>query len=434
MRFIQAREYGWLEYADSDDIRTCLERAAKESKEEQWETLGLHLDGDGKAKAHWFVGQVWLDREKKVVLRVLPKIETSVFSMYLRCLTDAHVSGNLDETLRFWEDQPHIPLSDEAFPQREILPLLIARFLFLLSCLCQRHLGLDFETIQANLQGKVVGRPIIVTQVRQNLAQGRLDRVVCRFQRPSIDNLLNQVLRAALEQSLKSLRQFRCDKEILWRWASICSAALSQVSLRRIKPMDFEGIRLGGFLKPYREPLRLARLILNLLGYDPLEELPNNPAPALPPFAIDMNELFERYCEALLRKRYHKMRAMGKGGNLGHNGGVLVRPDFLIWDDGIGWIVDAKYKPGWSPKEQREDVFQLMAYSRHNAVLQTLGNLGKTGKVADPSGLRVAVLYPDEGGEESNEIELGSAEGKLEDFQVPLAWHPVVLPRASTFR
>ena len=51
----------------------------------------------------------------------------------------------------------------------------------------------------------------------------------------------------------------------------------------------------------YRRPHRLARALLSILGFDPTEE-PRRLAGLFPPFCIDMNELFERYCETLLRR------------------------------------------------------------------------------------------------------------------------------------
>jgi 5-methylcytosine-specific restriction endonuclease McrBC regulatory subunit McrC len=268
---------------------------------------------------------------------------------------------------------------------------------------------------------------MMAAQLRQNVTRGRLDRIVCRFQIPSRDTLPNQILRAALEQSLKWLRRYQINKEASpWHWASFALTALSGVSLKRIMPQDFKAFYYRGFLKPYQEPHWWARLILQLLGYDPLEALPEPLAPALPPLALDMSELFERYCEALLRKQY-AVWAGYKDQNLGR--AFWVRPDFLIADGQIGWIVDAKYKRGWSwgRDEHRNDVFQAMAYSRHKGVVAQL-------KAQGCDTLKIVLLYPQEppSGQSDDHLDLhqpftppGNA---LNEFQVQLGKLAVSLP------
>jgi 5-methylcytosine-specific restriction endonuclease McrBC regulatory subunit McrC len=88
--------------------------------------------------------------------------------------------------------------------------------------------------------------------------------------------------------------------------------------------------------------------VLRLLGPDPLDEDKIEKRPLnLPPFAIDMNELFERYCEVALRKVPGQRVWAGyndKERNLGSDSGFKVRPDFLVKTNDATWIVDAKYK------------------------------------------------------------------------------------------
>ena len=271
-RILKAQEYGTVSV---DGRVTSLEKraAASTNPDKEWDTLGIHLE-QGKLTAYWFVGQVWLpelEQEPEVVLRILPKIRTSAFQMYLTCLGDPAVSSRLmgnvtadedaDPTIRiFWADRP-IPLEDEAF-RAEVTLLLIARYLRTLFDLCQRHLRVASRKVEANLVGKIRGRPLVMAQLRQNVTRGRLDRVFCQFQTLSLDIPANQILKAALEQSLKYLRCHSIVEKTLWYWASFSQAALSGVCLKRIMPVDFKGFRYAGFFKPYQEPHTWARLIL----------------------------------------------------------------------------------------------------------------------------------------------------------------------------
>jgi len=126
-------------------------------------------------------------------------------------------------------------------------------------------------------------------------------------------------------------------------------------------------------MKVYKQPLNLARIILRALGNDP-----NNPPDRyaqvmLPPYAIDMNELFERYCEALLRQKYGNDLWAGygyedkNGFKIGNNQGI--RPDFLLKKQDKagghrGWVLDAKYK--FDPRQHflKEDIAQVCLYAR----------------------------------------------------------------------
>ncbi len=417
-------------------LTSLVEERARASRnlDEEWQTLGLHLE-QGKPTAHWYVGQVWLDELKKVALHVTPKIKgLSIFRMYVDCLGDPEVCAHLDQTIQIlWEHQP-IPIKNKEL-RREITPLLIGRYLRLLSELCQRHLRIAFHKVEDNLSGKIRGRPLVAAQLRQNVARGRLDRIVCQFQILSMDTLANQILLATLEQSLKYLRRYSITEQTLWHWGSFSHAALTGVRLKRITPMDFKAVHYAGFLKPYQEPHRWARLLLQLLGYDPREALSVPSAPALPPFALNMNELFERYCEMLIRrKRDYKVWAGYGADNLGDT--FKVRPDFLVANAQNGWIVDAKYKEEWSwdRSQYRSDVYQIMAYSRHEGVLQTLGDLVGGVAASHPT---LVILYPPTapaGHLDSEGLDLTQPTGRLQrsagndEFHVPLGRKSVALP------
>lgn len=451
MNIAEAKEYGEVtlseEQLDENEKshleETIKQKAESESskKEKNKKMLGLHID-EGEPKAHWFVGQVWIDSRKGLVLRVNPKFdeenqEISAFHMYLKCLGDPVVSAHLENTFDFWTDEPFIPVNDTHL-QMELTPLIVTMYLQLLHGLCKRHICRTDQKKEENLIGRIKGRPVIPAQIRQNVTKGRMDRMVCQFSQKTMDNNFNQILKAALEQCLKWLRRYSYKKvPLLWDMAAFCSVSLNNVSLRRISTLDFKGIRYSGFLKHYREPHQWARLILQHLGYDPLQELQEPFSPALPPFAIDMNELFERYCEVYLRKNYgDKMWVGYQDENLGKSFLVPVRPDYLINEGETKWIVDAKYKKNWSGKEQHDDIYQVLAYSRHKKVLEELNMLQSSSNEVTfcdtCQRLKIMILYPDSkpcDDWESFNLDLNASnEHELEDFTVGIKKMKIPLP------
>lgn len=422
---------------------------------DDWRYLGAHTR-DGRTYASHYIGQVWLNEGD--ILAVSPKIaKVSPVRMYSECLRHSEVAAHLDEVLRFPNDeQPEIETSEDVFQACEIIPLIAVAYLRSVYQLCSRHLRMNFTMVEANLVGRVRGRPIVHRQIRANSARGRDDRMYCRFHVGSLDHPLNQIIRAALEQGRKYLNQLSLMDDWLCRMMGFCTSALMEVTLRRIDPREFRGIILGPHLEPYREPLRLARLILQVLGHDP-NEAPSTDdrVISIPPFAIDMNVLFERYCEHLLRCDDSSWVWAGHDADdLGKD--FRVRPDFLVVRKGkdddtvdaknrkgqsentgssstkpVCYIVDAKYKEGWSGQgEQRSDVYQVMTYALHQEVLDKLSK--QTG-TPEPN-RKVVILYPDSETTDKGcaRVELEKSEADFpDDFKsIPLFRHAVPLPRA----
>jgi 5-methylcytosine-specific restriction endonuclease McrBC regulatory subunit McrC len=206
-------------------------------------------------------------------------------------------------------------------------------------------------------------------------------------------------------------------------------------------PIDFRGLHYGGLLRPYREPHQWASLVLRLLGPDPLNDIEaDERARDLPPFAIDMKELFERYCEVALRNSHEDVWAGYKWiqGDKDRNLGTAfsVRPDFLVKASDGAWIVDAKYKENWDwgRKEHRPDVFQIVTYSRHKEVLKQL-ELNPDHEQRP----NAAIVYP--GPSENHRAEprlsLRTPENRgdiLDDFQVAVIRIPLPLPKNEPHR
>jgi 5-methylcytosine-specific restriction enzyme subunit McrC len=437
------KEHGLLDTGDLE-IQDQLEALARKTKKPGTEdrVLGLHLrliPGERRpaVSVWWFVGQVWVSLGDKPpqVLRVRPKVDNvAPVQMYAECVTHPVVRPHLDDCMYFYWDQRPIPVEDRDHP---ITPLVVMRFLCLLHELCQKHLRLMITPVEANLAGRIKGKPLVQPTLRMNHARGRLDRTHCRYQVQSIDTVPNQILVAALHQAIRYLYQSPLQDQRLSHLATFSANALSGVTLRRILPTDFQGLQYGGFLRPYREPHRWARLVLRLLGPDPLEEIAGVRETALPPFAIDMSKLFERYCETKLRRvSSHRVWAGYKDCNLGLPP-LQVRPDFLVHSGDARWVVDAKYTDNWS--WNNEDVYQVIAYSAHKDVTRVLSELGP-GSDSDHRPTAV-ILYPalpgDQVSDQARGLNLRAAlrDGNvLQDFEFDILRIPVILPSLSSSR
>jgi 5-methylcytosine-specific restriction endonuclease McrBC regulatory subunit McrC len=439
--FLVAREHGPLK-AEDPNTQDQLEKLARNTKNRDTapEVLGLHLipgDPQPRLSVWWFVGQVWIPLgNKREVLRVMPKFgNLKPVQMYAECMTHPVVRTHLDDCIYFYWDETPIRVEDSNHP---ITLLVIMRYLCLLHELCQKHLRLIITPMEANLTGRIRGKPLVQPTLRMNHARGRLDRTYCRFQVQSVDTLPNQILVAALHQAVKFLFQSTLQDQALSHLATFSANALTGVTLRRILPTDFQGLQYGGFLRPYREPHRWARLVLRLLGSDPLEEIARVRETALPPFAIDMKELFERYCEVKLRNvsNQNVVWVGYKRNKLGSQ--LQVRPDFLVRADNFRWVVDAKYKDDWSwnHDEHRQDVYQVVSYCTHRNVLRELG-LGLD------SGDRptAVILYPAAAGDQASDqrhgLDLQAAPNQmnvLHDFEVDILRVPVIMTFLSSSR
>ncbi len=367
--------------------------------------LGLHKTVNGIAPGN-FIGAVWLgEKENKTPLIVESKFsKMNYMSMYLACAEDPIISNHLKNCFDFWPEEPSI----EAENLPKLSELLIAAFLRELNELCTRHLRKHFERETNNLRGRVKGKILLHRQVKQNLAHGREDRVFCSYQTINDDIPENRVLRAALEQSAKFFNSRPDHKPVLHRWIHSNRSALSGVSVVAVKKADFRHLRVRGSFSHYRRAIELAKFVLLRLGTNPHAEAKDNIS--TPPFAINSAELFERYAEKILRKKYSELEVGYniKSNKKGFN--VTVRPDFWVPknSDKITKILDAKYKNRKeieneelekTIKPSREDIFQMIAYSRHQGLLEKLD-------CESNNQIELTLVYPDfEQEEKTMEIE-----------------------------
>ncbi len=367
------------------------------------ELLGLHKTTSGIAPGN-FIGTVWIGGENKTPLIVGSKFpQMDYMSMYLTCAEDSIIGSHLKKCFHFWPEEP--PIEAEDLPK--LSELLIAAFLRELNELCTRHLRRHFERETKNLRNKVKGKILLHLQAGQNLAHGREDRVFCSYQTIHDDIPENRVLRAALEQSAKFINSRPDPPLLLHHWIHASRSALSGVSVVEVKRSDFRNLRVRGAFAHYGRAIEIAKFVLLRLGTNPHAEVKENIS--TPPFAIDSAELFERYAEKMLRQEYPGLVAgydSAAKNTPGDKGGfnAKVRPDFWIKKDSmeIARIIDAKYKSNEEIKNEgqdedatetgfkpsRQDIFQMISYSRHQNLVGKKLNSNSDGKI------ELALAYP----------------------------------------
>ena len=366
------------------------------SKATKEETLGLHKTLQGVAPGNFF-GAVHIgEGDSRAILCVFPKSEFTdmdYLKMFLGCAAHPVVGGHMGHCLDFWPEKP--PIETDHAP--DFCGLIAAAFLRELNDLCAHRLRRNFVREEANLVGKAKGKILSAENIRRNLSRGRVERVFCAYQSVSDDILENRILRAALERVavyFSGADLFRDEQGTLERWVRSCRSHLHGVSVVRIRGGDFLSARSRGAFSHYRRPLHLARAVLESTGFD--LDGANGRASGVVPFALNSAELFERWAQVQLLENGEFSR-LGAGYARGDtfsqaDGRIRIRPDFWLRakdDKNPAMILDAKYKSApEGGKPSREDIFQMVAYSRHRSFLRD-----KLEAKAEDD-LSLALLYP----------------------------------------
>ena len=414
---ITGREHKPLDIEEYPAIKEWL---AAHSHQANTETLGVYSANDGLRPGN-FIGMVWIGEGKnRTVLQVSSKFDSDTermdyIRMFCECAADPKVSEDFD-CLHFWED-------DLIDAQRsEDFSLLIAvAYLRELKALCSQHLRRHFLRERENFAGKVKGKILAGENLRRNVLRCRPDRVYCEYQSVSDDILENRILRAALERAARYVASNKIKTKAIQKelpkaqeWIHLCRSRLCGVSIAPIKPRDFAAARKRGVFAHYARPLHLAKAVLRQLGFNPQTEL--NKSAKTPPYAINSEKLFESFAELKLREIHKNLKVQGdtKGGK---GFSVRVIPDFYVArdDDGNALIMDAKYKDTddfYNGKPAREDMYQVVAYSQHNALLEKIKR--QSGETAAPAKIVLSLVYP--------RLE-NDPDGKIEQWKTTDAFH-----------
>jgi 5-methylcytosine-specific restriction enzyme subunit McrC len=354
-----------------------------------------------KLKVSYFVGVVRLykDNEKELILCVQPKIDNlDAKKMFLEVLFHPVVRRYVtfgktyfidvaEQKIEFKEPEKYTEFKG---PGKEVdfqVPLqnlssymlfLVLHYLRVLRDLIRRGLQKGYVQTEENLNGRVKGKIIVKQNLKRNFPKAKLHYCCVSYQAFTVDTLENRILKAAFIKAKNFLSGFLgiFSDENLAPWIGEISRTFESVTTMRVYPSSFRLLNVQRIRKDYEVALNLAKVILKSLGYDPEVSMPGTSQITIYPYWINMNELFERYCEVKLVKgdiscfiNYQVFPGYEDRNIEIDKGKLKLRPDFiLINKNGDYAIADAKYKSFYNEdavkREFKEDLQQIALYGR----------------------------------------------------------------------
>ena len=361
--------------------------------------LGLHQEFDGyevKLKSHYYIGYRWLDEKNEEYIHISPKIhkeeQADYLKMFLVCLKDPIVSKHLDETYKIFFNEKWIEIENS---KDEITPLLILQFLQIVKNISTKGLKKGYIKVTENLTSKVKGKILINQTIKQNHFKNRLDKTVCNHQIFTVNCLENQILKTALLQCSRNLQGI--NNEDISKLLKINLNSFELVNSKEVFNSDFAKIKHSPFFKEYKEALKLAQMIFKRFGFNLNSKDTDISHIKIPPFYINMPELFERYVEVKLRERYKNSLKAGYSIGNGYKTSIgELRPDFIVKNEKL--IIDAKYKYWFSGNKDnrfKDDYQQLALYGR---VVEIRDEIGLKDSCEEA---KILFIYPKLDGKES---------------------------------
>ena len=296
------------------------------------------------------------------ILEILPKVEPEVGipeegrGIFLRLL-------RLSRTLKIFTDEK----VNQDLRRQSLLDVFIAAYFDAVSSLVRKGLLRRYQTQEDDLS-LVRGRLLIGRQASVHAM--RVDRLACRFDELTADNMWNRCLKAALH----AVRPWISNIDLGRRWAEL-SATLDEVSLCPVTPEGLDALIFDRQAAHYESAIRWAKWILRTLS--PNLRAGHNEAPGL---LFDMNQLFESAVVTVLRRRAEagasvQVSAQETGTylatlNVPHGRPVFgLRPDIVIRQAGeVVAVGDTKWtcvkvdRDGYVMPDETH-IYQLHAYT-----------------------------------------------------------------------
>lgn len=296
------------------------------------------------------------------VLEILPKVEAAngisevgrgIFLRLLRKSRDLKLftEGLVQQDLR----------------RQPLLEVFIAAFLDAGMSLVRGGLFRTYQSTEDDLP-LIRGRLLIGRQVATHAL--RVDRLACRFDELTVDNIWNQVLKAALYAAKPWISNLTLRR----RWLELSTAFLD-VSLRPFNATDLDVLIFDRQAVRYKPAIQWAKWILRVLS--PNLRAGSSEAPEL---LFDMNKLFESAVVTILQGKAAtvpglRICAQETGaflatvGESGIEKAFRLRPDIVIRDAGqVVAVGDTKWArvgvgAGGYLKPDEAHIYQMQAYA-----------------------------------------------------------------------
>lgn len=265
-----------------------------------------------------------------------------------------------------------VPVADDepattSTQNETLLEVLISRFISMLEAQARRGIPRSYVMHSDDLPA-LRGR-LNVTRQFTNLA-ARPHQLACHYDEFSIDVPLNQAIKAAVTRLLKVTRSLSNRRRLM-------ELALLYVDVSTIAPaqISWQGFTSGRNTSSWMPLLRFAKLLLG-------DHFQNSTHGATEGFSLlfDMNVLFERYVERMLRSiaSLQNLELRPQSGRRpclhpenAEIGLFETVPDIqLCRDDRVQWIIDTKWKRLIDPTVDKKmgisesDIYQMMAYAQ----------------------------------------------------------------------
>ena len=371
-------------------------------------TDSIHL------KADYYIGLDWLIENERYV-HVKPKLNQQVIQLfqqktdhldleenedenrdketveveagnkelnYLKLLMDALAHPEiLKETKNLvfidWNKQPiKIASKDDA-----LTPLLVVQFLNLLKQIVRKGLKKSYYKVQENLNNRVKGKILVGTHIKQNVLKNRRIKTYCDYQVFGIDHAENRFLKNVLGFVSNYIANhptiFISSKDHIEQLINYCRPAFELVNEEKELNI-LKQIKHNPFFKEYREAVKIGKLILKRFAYNISKT--GEDEIATPPFWINMPQLFELYVYHHLIKLFPNQVKF----QFSTYGNAL---DFLVTQEGMQMVVDAKYKISYQSGQIHEDIRQVSGYARLEKVYKQLDK-------SDNALIDCLIIYP----------------------------------------
>ncbi len=370
---------------DSDPIRldSSIEKGSMNSdlKADSPLYLGLHKDDKGEFRIGYYVGIRWIEwnsegKQYKGILYASPKrTDIHYEQLLMTCLLDEKVRPHLTDCFSLFPDEPPIPIPNNS--QDFITPFAVCDFLVKVDHIAKKGLKKNFVRETSILAYTVKGK-INIAKSMKHSAYACSPRNSCSYQRHTGNCIENRILKSALIKILSYAQALARLNPKIGELLQNVLRAFENVESIDTNTLDFSSILGNPFYKEYQPALTLARILLKQFSYS-VEKQMGKVSKYTIPFFINMPELFERYCEVLLRRKYDNILVgYGRGAESETSSGHRqLRPDFLLPKENR--IVDSKYK-FWADGGgilDESDISQLCLYSRHDGILKKLNNTDK---------------------------------------------------------